>query len=93
MRRQQSVLITVLSTQINHKKVYVEGLSRRSWDNRLLITSHTEDPEHAREFLNETHAEETKLRLVNHHGREYNIECIMVPVSKRHSLMDNDELT
>lgn len=93
MKREKSVLITVLSTQINHKKVFIEGLSRRSWDGRYLITTHTENPEHAREFLDETHAGETRNKLVNHHGRDYTIESIMVPVSKRHALIDNDELT
>jgi hypothetical protein len=93
MKREKSVMITVVSTVINTKKVYISGLSRRSWDGRYLISHHTEDPEEAREFIDAAHAEKTLQRLVNHHNREYHIEEILVPVSKRHRIMDEDELT
>jgi hypothetical protein len=93
MKREKSVMITVITTEINSKKVYIEGLSRRSWDGRYLITNHTESPEDAREFFDAEHAEKTISNLVNHHGRHYSIQQILVPVSKRHSLMDEDELT
>jgi hypothetical protein len=93
MKRDKSVMITVITTAISSKKVFIEGLSRRSWDGRYLITNHTENPEDAREFLDAEHAEKTISNLVNHHSRHYSIEQILVPVSKRHSLMDEDELT
>lgn len=85
--------VTVICAQINSKKQYIERLSRRSWDNRYLIVSHTTDPQEAREFLNEGHAQSVIQRLVNHHSREYHTETITVPVSKRHTITDEDELT
>jgi hypothetical protein len=91
--KKKTVLITVISTHINSKKVYIEALSRRSWDNRYLIVVHTPDPESARELLNPGHAEATIKKLVNHHSREYLVEQITVAVSKRHNIIDEDELT
>lgn len=93
MKRTKQVLITVISTQIDHRKKFIGGLSRRSWDNKYLITHHTEDQEQAREFLNEGHAHETMKKLVNHHSRTYTVETIMVNVSKRHPVFDDDEMT
>jgi hypothetical protein len=91
--KKKTVLITVISTTIHSKKLYIEALSRRSWDNRYLIVNHTPDPENAREFLNPGHAEATIKKLVNHHSREYLVEQITVSVSKRHNIIDEDELT
>jgi hypothetical protein len=93
MKQKKLVLITVITTTINFKKVYIEALSRRSWDNRYLIVNHTENPEEAREFLNPGHAESVIVRLVNHHSRTYTVEQITVAVSKRHNIIDEDELT
>jgi hypothetical protein len=93
MKQKKSVEITVISTQINSTKVYIEALSRRSWDNRYLIVKHTDKPDEAREFLNLGHAEATIVRLVNHHSRTYTVEQITVEVSKRHNIIDEDELT
>jgi len=90
--KKKTVLITVISTHINSKKVYIEALSRRSWDNRYLIVNHTPDPENAREFLNPSHAEATIQKLVNHHS-QYLVEQITVTVSNRHIIIDEDELT
>ena len=92
MKRTKQVIVTVISTQIDHQKKFIVGLSRRNWDNKYLITNHTKDPEEAREFLNPGHAEETIKKLVNHHGRTYTVENIMVNVSKGHPI-DIDELT
>lgn len=91
MPKQKFVDIAVISTVIDGRKMYVTGLSRRSWDNRFLVAGLSADVDHAQEFFTVEVAQNKVDKVVNHHNREFTPELVTIPASRRHAYSPFDD--